>query len=361
MTEEKCLNDKIVSMSEANFAPILERALKYSKKSQLQLFDVPKIILVGVGGAGNNIINRLYNIGVSGAETIAINTDKIHLDITQADTKILIGKTITKGLGAGGSPEVGRKSAELARGTLEDVLKDANLVFITAGLGGGTGTGVAPVVAQVAKDGGAFVIGIVTRPFKIEKSRMIKAEVGLNDLKKAADIVIVLDNNMLLNYMPNLPIDQAFSVMDQLISETITGIYEAITQPSLINLDLADVRAIMKGGGLAVMLVGEAKGQDKVNMAVKAALSHPLLDIDIKGATGGLLFITGGKDMSLREAEEVTRSMTFQIDPHASIIWCARVDKEFEGKIRVIAIFTLPNLDFTAKPKETNKVEPTSK
>jgi cell division protein FtsZ len=204
----------------------VQDALKFKEKEQLfkqaacsseniEEFGTPKIVVVGCGGGGNNTVNRLYNIGIAGADTIAINTDKIHLDITQADKKILIGKSITRGLGAGGFPEIGRRAAELARGTLEDVLKDANLVFVTAGMGGGTGTGVAPVVAQVAKDQGAIVIGMVTSPFKVERSRTFKAEEGLDELRKAADTVIVLDNNRLLDYVPNLPIDQAFSVMEQ--------------------------------------------------------------------------------------------------------------------------------------------------
>ena len=167
-------------------------------------FGTPKIVVVGCGGGGNNTVNRLYNIGIAGADTIAINTDKIHLDITQADKKILIGKSITRGLGAGGFPEIGKRAAELARGTLEEVLKNANLVFVTAGMGGGTGTGVAPVVAQIAKDQGAIVIGMVTSPFRVERARMVKAEEGLDDLRNCADTVIVLDNNRLLDYVPNL-------------------------------------------------------------------------------------------------------------------------------------------------------------
>jgi cell division protein FtsZ len=330
----------------------VQDALKMTEKEQLfkqaatgraedvEDFGTPRIVVVGCGGGGNNTVNRLYNIGVAGAETIAINTDKIHLDIVQADKKILIGKSITRGLGAGGFPEIGRRAAELARGTLEDVLKDTNLVFITAGMGGGTGTGVAPVVAQVAKDQGAIVIGMVTSPFKVERSRMFKAEEGLDELRKAADTVIVLDNNRLLDYVPNLPIDQAFSVMDQLISETVKGISETITQPSLINLDYADVRAIMKGGGLAVMLVGEAKGQDKAKEVVRAALNHPLLDVETNGATGCLLHITGGTDMSLHEAEQIASSLTYELDSHANVIWGARVKKEYEGKVRCMAIMT---------------------
>jgi cell division protein FtsZ len=335
-----------------NMESFVQDALKMAEKEQLlkkstacgaedmEDFGTPRIVVVGCGGGGNNTVNRLYNIGVSGAETIAINTDKIHLDIIQADKKILIGKSITRGLGAGGFPEIGRRAAELARGTLEDVLKNANLVFITAGMGGGTGTGVAPVVAQVAKDQGAIVIGMVTSPFRVERARMVKAEEGLDDLRNCADTVIVLDNNRLLDYVPNLPIDQAFSVMDQLISETVKGITETITQPSLINLDYADVRAIMKGGGLAVMLVGEAKGQDKAKEVVRAALNHPLLDVDTNGATGCLLHITGGPDMSLHEAEEVASSLTYELDSQANVIWGARVRKDYESKVRCMAIMT---------------------
>ena len=330
----------------------VQDALKMAEKEQelkraasgasdeVEDFGTPRIVVVGCGGGGNNTVNRLYNIGVAGADTIAINTDKIHLDITQADKKILIGKSITRGLGAGGFPEIGRRAAELARGTLEEVLKNANLVFVTAGMGGGTGTGVAPVVAQIAKDQGAIVIGMVTSPFRVERARMVKAEEGLDELRNAADTVIVLDNNRLLDYVPNLPIDQAFSVMDQLISETVKGISETITQPSLINLDYADVRAIMKGGGLAVMLVGEAKGQDKAKEVVRAALNHPLLDVDTTGATGCLLHITGGQDMSLHEAESIASSLTYELDSHANVIWGARVKKDYEGKVRCMAIMT---------------------
>jgi len=335
-----------------NMESFVQDALKMAEKEQLlkkstacgaedmEDFGTPKIVVVGCGGGGNNTVNRLYNIGVAGAETIAINTDKIHLDIIQADKKILVGKSITRGLGAGGFPEIGRRAAELARGTLEEVLKNANLVFVTAGMGGGTGTGVAPVVAQIAKDQGAIVIGMVTSPFKVERARMVKAEEGLDDLRNCADTVIVLDNNRLLDYVPNLPIDQAFSVMDQLISETVKGISETITQPSLINLDYADVRAIMKGGGLAVMLVGEAKGQDKAKEVVRAALNHPLLDVDTNGATGCLLHITGGPDMSLHEAEQVASSLTYELDSNANVIWGARVRKDYEGKVRCMAIMT---------------------
>jgi cell division protein FtsZ len=245
----------------------------YCSPEEKDEFGTPKIVVVGCGGGGNSTINRLYNIGIAGADTVAINTDKKHLDITQADKKILIGKLITRGLGAGGFPEVGRRAAELARGTIEEVLKDANLVFVTAGMGGGTGTGIAPVVAQIAKDQGAIVIGMVTCPFKVERSRLFKAGEGLYELGKAANTVIVIDNNRFLDYVPNLPIDQVFSVINQLISETVKGITETITQPSMMNFDYADIRAIMYNGGLAILLVGEAKGQDKAKKGRKRLLA----------------------------------------------------------------------------------------
>jgi len=300
----------------------------------------PRIVIIGCGGAGNNTVNRIHHMGVSGAETIAINTDKQHLDMIQADKRILIGKSLTKGLGAGGYPDVGKRAAEMARPTLEAILESADLVFITAGMGGGTGTGSAPVVASIAKEQGAIVVGMVSYPFQVEKARLIRAEEGLEALAAAADSVIVLDNNRLKNFVPNLPLGQAFSVMDQLIGETVKGISETITEPSLINIDYADVRAIMSKGGVAVMLVGESKQQNKAESVVRECLSNPMLDIDYRGATGALIHITGGTDLTLQDAEEVATSLTYELDPHADVIWGARVRSDMEGKIRVLAIMT---------------------
>lgn len=329
---------------------IIQEALKYSEQEKsaahaegddsFNEFGQPRIVIIGCGGAGNNTIKRLYNMGVENAETICINTDKQDLDRTRADKKILIGKTLTRGLGAGGYPEIGRKAAELARGTLESVLKDADLVFVTAGMGGGTGTGVAPVVAEVAKEQGAIVIGMVSTPFKVEGSRSQKAMDGVEALKKAADTVVILDNQRLLAHVPNLPIDQALSVMDQLIAETVKGITETITEYSLINLDYADVRATMGCGGIAVMMVGESKNQNKSQEVVKAALNHPLLDVDYRGATGCLIHITGGPDMSLQEAMEIGEQLTYEISNDAKVTIGARVLEEYEGRVRVMAIMT---------------------
>jgi cell division protein FtsZ len=272
--------------------------------------------------------------------TIAVNTDKQHLLIVRADKKVLIGRSLTKGLGAGGYVDIGRKAAELARGTFEELLKDADMVFICAGMGGGTGTGASPIIAEVAKKQGAIVIGMVQTPFRVERARIWKAEEGLEELRKQADTVVVLDNNKLLEYVPNLPIEQAFSVMDQLVAETIRGISTTITQPSLMNVDFADVKAVMEYGGVAAMLVGESKSQSKSKDAVRDCLNHPLLEVDYRGATGALIHIAGGPDLTIKEAEEIVENLTFEIDPKANVIWGARIEKEFEGIVKVMAIMT---------------------
>jgi len=303
-------------------------------------FGDPRIVVVGCGGAGNNTINRLHNIGIEGAETVAINTDKQHLDMIEADDKILVGSNLTDGLGAGGDPDIGKKATEKARATLKnEVLKDADLVFVTAGMGGGTGTGSAPVVANIAKDVGAIVVGMVSMPFRVERARVKKAEEGIDELSHHADSIIVLDNDRLLDYVPNLPIGDAFSVMDQIISETIRGISETITQPSLINLDYADMRSIMEEGGVAVMLVGESGDKDKTQV-VEEALNHPLLDVDYRGASGSLVHITGGPDLSLTDANGIASKITERLDDDAKVIWGSRIQDDYKDKVRVMAIMT---------------------
>ncbi|MFB6118198.1 cell division protein FtsZ [Halosegnis sp.] len=303
-------------------------------------FGDPRIAIVGAGGAGNNTVNRLYNIGVDGADTIAVNTDKQHLQMIEADTKILVGKSLTEGLGAGGEPDVGERATEMAQGTIKEVLGDADLVFVTAGMGGGTGTGAAPVISKIAKEQGAIVVGMVSTPFNVERARTVKAEEGLEKLRNKADSIIVLDNNRLLDYVPNLPIGKAFSVMDQIIAETVKGISETITQPSLINLDYADMTSIMGQGGVAVMLVGETQDKNKTEEVVKDAMNHPLLDVDYRGATGGLVHITGGPDLTLKEAEGIAQNITERLEANANVIWGARIQEEYKGKVRVMAIMT---------------------
>ena len=299
----------------------------------------PRILVCGCGGSGNNTMNRITHIGVEGAITVAINTDKQHLDHTRSQQKLLVGRHITRGLGAGGDPITGRRCAEAGRDVIGRIVSGSDLVFVTAGLGGGTGTGIAPIVAEEAKRSGALVVAIVTTPFSVERRmRMQRALEGLDMLRKAADAVLVLDNNRLLHYVPNLPLDEAFSIMDQLIAEIVKGIVETITLPSLINLDFADVRAIMKGGGVTMMLYGESdQGAEEV---VHESLNHPLLDIEIEGATGALIHVTGGPYMTLEQANQVCDLMTARLSPDANVIFGARQDPAFGDTIKVMSIIT---------------------
>jgi len=311
------------------------------------LFGIPQITIVGCGGAGGNTVTRLNKLGVKGAKTIALNTDKQALDLVEADHKILIGKTLTRGLGAGGYPETAERAARESAHEIEELIKGSDLVFITAGMGGGTGTGSAPVVAEIAKKHNAIVTCMVSTPFNVERARLIKADEGLDKLRIKADSTVVLDNNRLLEFVPNLPINQAFSVMDQMIAETVKGISETITLPSLINLDYADMKSIMGTGGLSVMLWGEADEDAGVETIVKEALNHPLLNVNYKGANGALVHITGGPNMSLKYVQDVAKSLTEDLDCYSNVILGARVIPEFEGKCRVMAIMTgveSPNL-----------------
>ncbi len=314
---------------------------KTSSAGKEEFFETPKIMVVGVGGAGCNSINRLARSGIKGAEMVAINTDKNHLTIISDQArKILIGASITRGLGAGGYPEIGAKSADVSREALEKVLDRADLVFLTCGMGGGTGTGASPVLAELARKQGAIVIGIVTYPFALERARLEKADGGIATLKEQVDTLIVIDNNRLVEIVPNLPIDQAFNVADEVIARAVRGITETITTPSLINLDFADVRAVMSNGGVSMIAVGEAKGVNRVDDVVENTLHHALLDVDFTGATGVLLHLTGGPDMTLGECNQIGEMLTEKVDPNATVIWGARIDPGMEGKIEVIAIFT---------------------
>ena len=331
-------NDKNQSFIEAAIKNKAEEETKMGMDETM--FGSPRITIVGCGGAGGNTITRLQKLGVKGAETIAINTDKQALDLVEADHKILIGQSITRGLGAGGYPDVAERSARESAHEIEELIKGSDLVFITAGMGGGTGTGSAPVVSEIAKKNGAIVTCMVSTPFNVERARLVKADEGLDRLRLKADSTVVLDNNRLLEFVPNLPINQAFSVMDQLIAETVKGISETITVPSLINLDFADMKSIVDSGGLSVMLWGESDEDAGVDAIVKEALNHPLLNVDYTGANGALVHITGGPDMSLKYVQDVAKSLTQDMDCYANVILGARVVPEFEGKCRVMAIMT---------------------
>ncbi len=320
---------------------IVEKAKKNADMRKFEgLEGQANIKVIGVGGAGNNMVSWLYKKGIKGAEIIACNTDKQHLDISDADRKFLIGRDLTKGLGCGGFPEKGAEAAQESLQEFKACLKGADMVFVCAGEGGGTGTGGAPVVAQVARDIGAIVIGTVTMPFRIERARVDKAEFGLQQLRQVSDTVIVIDNNRLVQIAGNLPIQQAFAVANELISTMIKGIVETIAVPSLVNLDYADVKAIMKNGGVAVIGVGASDTENRVEESVKGALTNPLLDISYEGATGALIHVAGGPDMTLDEINRVGELVTESLDEDANVIWGARVTDDMKGKLTVMTIIT---------------------
>ncbi len=311
------------------------------EKEELELLAAKaNIVVVGSGCAGSNTISRLSDMSIEGAITVATDADARHLSITNADEKLLIGKDLTKGLGCGGDPELGRKAAEESKNELKKFLKDADLVFITCGLGGGTGGGSVPVIAEIAKDNDAIVIATVTLPFKIEGARIAKAEDSLYQLRQMCDTVIVIENQKLLKYAGDLSLKQAFAVADELISTTIKGLTETIATPSLVNLDFADVKTIMQTGGVSTVGIGEANTSERAKEAVMKALNHPLLEVNYSGATGALIQIVGGEDLKLDEVNEIGEFISSKLAPEATIMWGARVDPEYEGKIQVISIVT---------------------
>ena len=320
---------------------IVEEAVKtHQNVNYDDMIGQANIKVIGVGGAGSNMVSWLYKKGIKGAEIYACNTDKQHLDITNADKKVLIGKDITRGLGCGGFPNKGAEAAQESLSDLKELVRGTDMAFVCAGMGGGTGTGAAPVIAQLVKDSGSIVIGTVTMPFNIERARIDKAEFGLQQLRQVSDTVIVIDNNRLVKIAGNLPVQQAFAVANELVSTMIRGIVETIAVPSLVNLDYADVKAIMTNGGVAAIGVGASDTTNKVEEAVRGALSNPLLDINYKGATGALIHIEGGPDMTLDEVAKVGELVTESLDPDANVIWGARVTDEMRGKITVMTIIT---------------------
>ncbi|MBU0979595.1 MAG: cell division protein FtsZ [Nanoarchaeota archaeon] len=323
---------------------IVKNALRQAEEQEKELEDIDAnqacIKVIGVGGAGNNMVSWLYKKGVKGAEIIACNTDTQHLKITDADKKVLLGKTLTRGLGCGGFPERGAESAKESLQQIKESLCGSDMVFVCGGMGGGTGTGAAPIVASVAKDIGAIVIGTVTMPFKIERARVDKAEFGLQQLRQVSDTVIVIDNNRLVSIAGNLPLQQAFAVANELIATMIKGIVETIAIPSLVNLDYADVKAIMTNGGVAAIGVGASDTNNRVDEAVKGALSNPLLDINYEGATGALIHISGGTDLTLDEINRVGELVTESLDDDANVIWGARVSDDMKGRLTVMTIIT---------------------
>ncbi|NDJ36015.1 MAG: cell division protein FtsZ [Chloroflexi bacterium] len=301
-----------------------------------------RIKVIGVGGGGNNAVNRMIQEGMRGVEFYAVNTDAQALDTSLAKNRVQIGSKLTRGLGAGGDPEVGRKAAEESRDELGSIVGDADMVFITAGIGGGTGTGGAPIVADVAKKAGALTIGVVTRPFSFEGRQRDKvAAEGIDRLKNAVDTLIVIQNDRLIKLVDKkASLQAAFHKADDVLRQGIQGISELITVPGLINLDFADVRTIMAEGGAALMAVGEAEGEDRARKAAQMSMTNDLLDVTINGASGILFNITGGPDLSLYDVNQAAEIIRETADPNANMIFGAVIDEEMQDRVRITVIAT---------------------
>jgi cell division protein FtsZ len=301
-----------------------------------------QIKVVGVGGGGGNAINRMITEGLGGVEFIAVNTDNQALMMSKAKTRVRIGEKLTRGLGAGGNPEIGREAAQESADDMYDVLRGADMVFIACGMGGGTGTGAAPVVAQIAKELGALTIGVVTRPFTFEgPRRQQSAEKGIETLKSQVDTLIVIPNDRLLQVAhKNATLQQAFSLADDVLRQGIQGISELITVPALINLDFADVRTIMSEGGAALMAVGRSTGDERARKAAEAAIASGLLDVTIDGARGILFNITGGSDLSLFEVNEAAAIIKESAHPEVNMIFGAQIDESMGDEVRITVIAT---------------------
>ncbi len=311
-----------------------------AKKIQTETFA--RIKVVGVGGGGSNAVNRMIEEGIQGVEFVAINTDAQALMLAKAPTRVRIGNKLTRGLGAGGNPEVGRKSAEESAEDLYNAMKGADMVFITAGLGGGTGTGAAPIVAQISREVGALTIGMVTRPFTFEGNRRMQAcETGMSKLKEHTDTLIVIPNDRLLQIMDKrTSLNDSFKMADDVLRQGIQGISELITVPGLINLDFADVRTIMSEGGAALMAVGKASGEDRARVAAEQAISSQLLDITIDGAKGVLFNVTGGPSLTLFEVNQAAALIRETTHPDVNLIFGAVIDPDMTDEIRVTVIAT---------------------
>jgi cell division protein FtsZ len=313
------------------------------------------IKVVGIGGAGNNTLTRLAQIGIFGAETIALNTDAQDLLYTDADKKILLGRETTRGLGAGADPNVGMEAAKESKDEIKAALEGADMVFITCGLGGGTGTGGAPVVADIAKKLGALTVGVVTLPFTMEgRQRMDNARYGLEQLKNIVDTLIVIPNDKLLEVVPDVSLTTAFKIADEILVNAVKGIAELITKPGIINLDFADIKAVMSNAGLAMIGMGESDRENRALESVEKALNNPLLDVDIEGASGALINICGGTDVTIRECQEIVEAVTNRLSPDAKIIWGAIQDKEMGEALRTLVIITGVkgyDLDFSDKDR----------
>ena len=299
------------------------------------------IKVVGAGGGGNNTINRISEVGIVGAETIAVNTDAQDLLYTTADKKILLGKDLTKGQGAGSNPKVGEDAARESEQEIKKSIQNSDMVFITCGLGGGTGTGSAPIIADISKKSGALTVAIVTVPFAMEGQRRYEnATIGLEKLEACVDTLIVIPNDKLLELAPDLPLHTAFKVADEILTNAVKGIAELVTKAGLVNLDFADIRAVMGNGGVALIGVGESDTDNRAVEAVEKAVNNPLLDADITGADGALINISGGVDMTLDEARKIVETVSNRLSEDAKVIWGAQIYEDMDNVIRTMLIVT---------------------
>ena len=309
---------------------------------ELEPVNVAVIKVVGVGGAGNNAVNRMINAGLRGVEFVSINTDAQALAMSLSNNRLQIGAKLTKGLGAGGNPEIGQKAAEESREEITETIKGADMVFVTAGMGGGTGTGAAPIVAEIAKELGALTVGVVTKPFTFEgRRRAQQAEMGIENLRSKVDTLITIPNDKLLQVVDkNTSIMEAFRIADDVLRQGVQGISDLIAVPGLINLDFADVKTIMKDTGSALMGIGTASGDNRATEAARMAISSPLLETSIEGARGVLLNITGGATLGLFEVNEAAEIIAQAVDPEANIIFGAVIDETLNDEVRVTVIAT---------------------
>ena len=319
----------------------ISRSIKDKELEEVLSALTTTIKVIGCGGAGTNTISRCITSKITGAELISVNTDAQHLLLAESPNKVLIGRHLTRGLGAGSLPQIGEEAAKESEQDIRNAIGRADMVFVTCGLGGGTGTGSAPIVAQICKEAGALTIGVVTLPFSVEGViRMENAESGLKRLRDICDTVIVIPNDKLLDIVPNLSLNSAFKVADEVLMRSIKGITEMITMPGLVNLDFADLKTVMKRGGVAMIGLGEAEGENKAVNAVVEALNSPLLEVDISEATGALVNVTGGEDMTISEAERVVEEIYSRVDPNARIIWGTTIDPTLKRNIRAMLVIT---------------------
>jgi cell division protein FtsZ len=337
------MNSLVRELLSKNANAITEKSISEDDTELTELLKTLKtsIKIVGCGGSGSNTITRIFDSNIKDVELIAANTDAQHLLITRSQKKILLGRHVTRGLGAGALPEVGEEAIKETEEDMRKAVTGADIVFVTAGMGGGTGTGSAPIVSKIAKEEGALVIAVTTLPFSAEgRMRMDNALMGIEKLKANADTTIVIPNDKLLRLVPRLPLNAAFRVADEVLLRAIKGITDMVTKPGLVNLDFNDLRAIMKNGGIAMIGLGESESDNRAEEALNEALNSPLLDIDISGATGALIDVVGSDNMTIEEAEKVVSKVSARLSPQAKVIWGSSVKVELGNTLSVMLVVT---------------------